>query len=172
MAITDRETFKQFQIDQLAGYVGQQGVTAPDATVRGSHRRQYESLVADAATAGTAVTETVMAHVQRASRPIAVTISTPIAVTASDSNYATFTIAKRTAAGSAVTLATIFTKTGGSSGTGNLAAFVPYVLPLTYANFDIAAGDVLTVAISKTGSGVALTAATSYVNVTVDVEEV
>jgi hypothetical protein len=169
---TDRETLKDFQISQLGGYAGQQGLSDADATVRHSHRRLYQVLVADAATAGTAVTETVLCTVPRASRVKVVQVATPIAVTSNDTNYATFNLAKRTAGGGSTAIATQTTRTSGSGGLGNLTAFAPNNLTITLAAVDLAAGDSLTVAIPKTGSGVALTAATSYVNFLVDLEEI
>lgn len=156
----------------VAGLVGEalaMNLTDPAGTVKNSMRRTYSENYSDAATAGTAVTETVHANVQRAGKVVAAKLSAPIAVTANDTNYATVTVSKRTGAGGAVVIASRTTQiTGGS---GNIVAFVPVTLTLTAANQLLAAGDVLTVAVTKTGSGVALTAATSNINVTVDVEE-
>jgi hypothetical protein len=116
----------------------------------------------DAATAGTAVTETVHCQITETSAYVKkIRFTAPIAVTANGSNFATITVSKRTAAGAAVTLGTF------STSATSMVAFVPADLTLTAANLKLAAGDVITVAISKTGTGVALTAATSNVNVTV-----
>jgi len=163
----DRKKFN----DALGSYAASNtGISDAKATADAMNKRTFHILVADAATAGTAVTETVIVQVQRAGIAKAVRIATPIAVTAHDTNYATFTVAKRTGSGSASTIASQTTKiTGGS---GNVTAFVPVTLTLTDANVVLAAGDVLTIAIAKASSGVALTASTSYVNVTVDVLEV
>jgi len=137
--------------------------------VRLTVRRTYSIKVQDAATAGTAVTESVLEHVRRAGRVVSVTVAAPIAVTAAASNIATFNVAKRTAAGASVAVATGSTVTAGTPGT--LTAFVPAALTITAANSLLAAGDVLTFAIVKGASGVAVTAATSYFVVSVDVEE-
>lgn len=170
-ATTDRKRLKNAQAAQLASNEGVMVSTAK-AAVADAHRRQYTIQLTDAATAGTAVTETVMARIPVACRLITAYMSAPIAVTANDTTYATVTVAKRTGAGGATTLASQTTKiTGGS---GNLAAFVPAALTntATSANLAIAAGDVVTVAVAKASTGVALTAATSTFNVTLVLEEV
>lgn len=133
-------------------------------------RRTFGVNATDAATAATAVTETVVAHVRRAGILKSVTIATPIAVATHATNIATFTVSKRTAAGAAVTVATGSTVTG-TSGLGNFVAFVPKVIPLTNANVGVAPGDVLTLSVAKGGTGVALTAATSTFHASVDVLE-
>lgn len=144
--------------------------TGTNTAAEDAQKRTYGCLVADAATAGTAVTETIMGHVRRAGIVKSVTITTPIAVTEAAANTATFTISKRTAGGAASTIATGQTIT--TTGIGSFTAFLPKSISLTAANVVLAAGDVLTIAISKQSSGVALTAATSYVHVSVDVLEV
>jgi hypothetical protein len=163
---TDRAILKQVQTAQLEST----GASDGEAEVKKLHYRTYSVLVADAATAGTAVTETVIATVPVASRVVAVKVATPIGVTAHDTNYATFTVSKRTAGGGATSIASQTTKiTGGS---GNLTAFSPLSITPTASAVDLAANDSLTIAIPKAASGVALTAATSYVQVQVTVEEI
>lgn len=170
MALSDREFLKQAQ----AGQIGSMPLAGdPNVPVRNAHTKYYQFLVSDAATAGTAVTETAM-KIPVQGKVIGVSVTAPIAVTANDTNYATVTVAKRTAGGSASTIAAKNTKTSGSSGSGSLTAFAPYDFPaaaFTAANIQLAAGDALTLAIAKTGTGVALNAATSYFCVTVAVEE-
>lgn len=133
-------------------------------------RRQYVLDIANG-TAGTAVTESVIDHLRRPGLVKSITLTAPIAVTADNTNNATITVAKRTGSGAAQTIATIATST---TGTNNLVAFVPFTIPasaFTAANTQLAAGDVLTVAIGKGGTGVALSAATSFFTVSVDIEE-
>ena len=157
----------------VAALVGQAAamgnVSDPSATVLATRRRTYKGLVSDAATAGTAVTETVLFQAARPGIVKRCTFAAPIAVTAHDTTYATMTVSKRTGSGAATVIATQTTKiTGGS---GNLTAFVPITLTLTASAAAIAADDVVTILISKASTGVALTAATSYASFTVDVEE-
>lgn len=127
--------------------------------------------IGDVATAGTAFTESVIAANLPAGRIKGVYVSCPIAVTANDTTYATLTVSKRTGAGAAVIVATQTTKiTGGSC---NIVAFVPVALTLsaTDANLTIAASDVLTFLVSKASTGVALTAITSALGVSIQFEE-
>lgn len=135
-------------------------------------KRTYSALIANA-TAGTGVTESVLEHVRRDGIVRSITLIAPIAVAVDGTNNATITVSKRTAAGAAATIATIPTTAAGI-GAGGFVAFVPFEVTaaqFTAANTQLAAGDVLTVAIAKGGSGVALTAATSFFTVSVDVEE-
>ena len=133
-------------------------------------KRTYSYDVANA-TAATAVTESVIAHVRRGGIVRNISLNAPIAVAQDAANIATFTIAKRTGAGAAQTIASISTVT--VTGVA-LVAFVPLEIAksfFTAANVVLADGDVLTLAIAKGGTGVALSAATSTLNVSVDVEE-
>ena len=124
------------------------------------------------ATAGTAVTETVLEDVRRGGIVRSVTITAPIAVAQDAANIATILVQKRTitagVAGAAVTIATISTIT--VTGTA-LVAFVPFSVPLTAANTVVGPTDVLTYSVTKGGTGVALTAATSEFLISVDFEE-
>ena len=145
----------QLNADQLAGVVC---------------RRQYVFQVANG-TAATAVTESLIENLRRSGIVRSITLTAPAAVTADATNNAVITIAKRTGSGAAQTIAAVTTN---SAGTGSLVAFVPFVVPqsaFTAANVQLAANDVLTIAIAKGGSGVALSAATSFFTVSVDVEE-
>src|SRR5690349_7637273 len=97
-ATTDRTRMKNAQASQLASNEGLMVSTAK-AVVADSARRQYTIQLTDAATAGTAVTETVMARIPIACRLVTAYMAAPIAVTANDTTYATVTVAKRTGAG-------------------------------------------------------------------------
>lgn len=167
MALTDREILKKAQ----AGHVGSSGMALdPSLEVAKMHQRTYTVLVADAATAATAVTETAIITVPTACRFIGAKIVAPIAVAAAASNIATFNIA-RERAGVSVNMAAGSTVTAGTP--GSLTAFVAAALVnnATSANLDLVAGDTITIAVVKGASGVALTAATSYLQVQVTVEE-
>jgi hypothetical protein len=85
-----------------------------------------------------------------------VTITPNAALTASDTLFVTYTIAKRTAAtpGTPVTIATATTKTSGSGGTGNWTAWVPVTIPLV-AGLSLAPGDVITVTATHASTGTA-----------------
>ncbi len=162
---TDREMLKN------AGYgrVGSAGFAAdPSIVVRAKHTRHYQFLVSDFGVADRAVTKTAI-HMPVKGRVTAISITAPLGVTGNDTSYATVTVAKQTGA-SAATIAAIATKAtiaAGAIGTAaNLVAAIPYKLlanAFTVANMQMAADDVLTVAISKTVSGVALTTAASVV---------
>lgn len=158
---TDIEKLKA----NLAG--GEQALTDPATAINGLFTRTYSESAANSV-AATAVTESILEDVRRAGIVKTVTVTAPIAVTGDPTNNAVITVSKRTiaagAAGSAVTIATFTT-------TANLVAFVPFVVPLTAANVLVGAADVLTYSIAKGGTGVALTAATSFVKISVDVEE-
>lgn len=124
---------------------------------------------ADAATAGTAYTETVIFHAKECGGTVkSMTIGLPVTAAGHASNGAVITLAKRTGAGGAVTIASWSTLTAAQ---GTLTAFIPGVAVLTAANVKYALGDVLTLAVSKAASGVALTAATSEAMVNVSIQE-
>lgn len=123
----------------------------------------------DAATAGTAYTETVIFQAVASSTTVKkARVALPVTAAANASNGAVITLARRTGAGGAVTIASWSTL---SAAQGTLTAFIPGEMVLTAANVELAAGDVLTLAVSKAASGVALTAATSDASVTVLLEE-
>jgi hypothetical protein len=124
------------------------------------------------ATAGTAITESNFYEARRGGIVRSATIIAPINVAQDAANIATVLLQKRTitagVAGAAVTIATFSTITV----TGfALTAFVPFSVPLTAANVVFGANDVLTYSITKGGTGVALTAATSEISISVDIEE-
>ncbi len=162
---TDREILK----NAAAGRVGSSGLAVnPLTAVSAKHTRHYQFLVSDYGIAGQAVTKTAI-HMPVKGKVTAISITAPLGVTGDDTSYATLTVAKQTGA-SASTIAAIATKAtiaAGAIGTAaNLVAAITYKVltnAFTVANVQLAADDVLTVAISKTSSGVALTTATSVV---------
>lgn len=126
--------------------------------------------ITDAATAGTAFTSSPLWYndtgydvVVKAARATA-----PIAVTANATNFATFTVARIDAAGAnSANVATFATDT---VTTDDMVANVPRDMTLTVANVIVPAGFSLIGAVSKTASGVALTAATSRALIEVELQ--
>jgi hypothetical protein len=97
-----------------------------------------------------------------------VTVEPAATLTASDTAYATITILRRDANGSnQVTVVAETTQTAGAGGTGSWTAFSTVSLG-TLANTSLAAGQKLTLAISKTGLGVTLPIMTVQIEYTVD----
>lgn len=137
-------------------------------------RGHAEGHFTDGGTAGTAQTATAF-WVNDTGEDVKVTslkFVTPVAVTADGSNYGTVTVAHRTSAGaSATTIATFATDT---VTTDDLVAFAPKDLTtlITAGNDIVPAGGVVTVALSKTGTGVAFAAATSQAYVAIEYEPV
>ena len=135
-------------------------------------RRSHNFPLNDAATAGTAVTESVIAQCDAPNgwKIISAKFVTPVAVVADNTDFCTVTVSKRTAAGAATIVATATTKAASMNGP---AAFVPGTLvnSATAANLLLASGDVLTVLVSKGGAGKAITAATSLAVMHVVYEE-
>ncbi len=81
-----------------------------------------------------------------------VTINPSAAVTASDTNYCTISIFKRTAGGAGVLLASGSTSITLANPTGNWVAWVPVSLTRVAGAF-VSANDVITISITKTGTG-------------------
>lgn len=131
--------------------------------------------VTDGGTAGTAQTETAF-WVNNTGSTVRVTgikFVVPVAVTSNDTTYATFTVKYRTSAGaSAVTVGSQTTKTSGGGGSGDLTAFASNAIAITAGNEIVPVGGVLTVAVAKASTGVAIAAATSQAYVEVIVEPV
>lgn len=111
---------------------------------------------------GSAATATAEHTFMRAAGPItvkAVRFVPDAALTASDSNYATITISRRNADGSGlVVVASINTAITVAPFSGNFVQWQAVTLALTAANLSLIAGQLLTVAITKTGSGVVVPA--------------
>jgi len=138
-------------------------------------RRKIKVSVTDGGTAGTAQTATSFFTNDFSTniRIISAKLITPVAVTANDTNYGTATLDKVDATGAnAATIAASSTQTSGSGGSGSLTAHVPFTLPKTVANVILPSGWTLRIAVSKTGTGVAIAAATSqaYVEVIFECE--
>lgn len=164
--MSDRGQLKALQASTLST---NSGITDAKGTVNLAHSVAITKNYSDAATAGTAVTETVHWVAPYACKVVNAKISAPIGVAQAAANIATFNLARRTAGAASVAIGSIHTTT--TTGVA-LTAFVPQALTLTAANCTLAAGDVLTFAIVKGSSGVAVTAATSYLDLTVLVEAI
>ena len=119
----------------------------------------FTKAAADGA-AGTATAETLFARVPRAGRILAAYFCPSAALTASDTDYATLALAKRDGAGGGSS--SVASKATTTAGSGNWTAFVPVSLG-TISNGTLAAGNVLTLAISKAGNGVAVPSGTLVV---------
>lgn len=169
MSITDRQRLKDVEQSQLSSNEGQMTSTAR-AVVNAAATRSAHARVTDGGTAATGVAESAFAKVPNAALVKSVAVELPIAVANDATDIVTFTVAKRTAGGAAVTVATGSTLTGAL---GAITAWTAYPLTLsaTAANVQLAAGDVLTVVVAKGGSGKAIAAATSFGVVTIDFEE-
>lgn len=163
---TDREILKAAD----RGAAGDMSpLVSPADASDARHRRAFSFPFTDGGTAGTAVTEEVVFVAPRRAFVKAATVAFPVAVTASDTLFATVTLSKRTAGGAATVIATQTTKiTGGS---GNVAQFVSMPLTLTATAVQLAAGDSLTLAVAKASTGTALASATANASLTVDTEE-
>jgi len=77
--------------------------------------------------------------------------------TANDTNFTTFTVNKRTAGGAAVPILLGSTKLTGANATGSMAAWSNVKLTAA-AGASVAPGDVITVAITHGGTGLAVPA--------------
>lgn len=155
----------KLKLAQAGAFNSADGTDDAGLDVSNSHKRTHFVQVANG-TASTNIDESVVNHVRRDGTIKSISLTAPAAVTANDLNYKTVTFAKRTAAGSPVTLATCNTQT---TGTNSLTAFVPYELTLSCTL--LCANDTVTVKAITTNNGVALSAATSLVTFSVDVEE-
>lgn len=124
------------------------------------------------ATAGTAVTESMFYETRRGGIVRTITLNAPVAVAQDAANIATILVQKRTitagVAGAPVTIASTSTITV----TGfAMTAFVPLVMVLVAAATVVGPNDVITYSVTKGGTGVALTAATSEFTISLDFEE-
>lgn len=119
---------------------------------------QYLKVAADGA-ASTATTETAFNRVSRTGTIVGAWYAPSAALTGDASNNATLTLAKRDGAGGGSSSVAAITTTAVA---GNWTAFVPVSLG-TLSNTSVAAGNVLTFAISKGGTGVVVPAGTLIV---------
>ena len=115
----------------------------------------YVKVAADGA-AGTATSETAFHRMTRPGKVLAVFFTPSAALTADNTNYATFDVKQRDGAGGgALAIASQPTTVAG----GSLTAFVHKSLDTTaLTNTTLAAGAVLTFGIAKTGTGVVVPA--------------
>ncbi len=120
---------------------------------------EFVKAAADGA-ANTATAETLVARVPVAGRILAAYYCPSAALTADNTDYATLSLAKRDGAGGAS--AAVASKATTVAGSGSWTAFVPVSLG-TISNGTLAAGNVLTFAIAKAGSGVAVPSGTLVV---------
>lgn len=110
------------------------------------------------AAAGTTTAETVVGCTVQSGKIVRAYYVPAAGLTANDTNYATITISRYTAAGgSKTTVAQITTQTTGGGGTGNWTAFVPVPITLS-SNTSLEAGATLTYEVAKAASGVQLPA--------------
>lgn len=119
---------------------------------------QYMKVAADGA-AGTATTETAFSRISRTGTIVGAWFVPSSTLTGDASNNATLTLAKRDGAGGGASTVAAITTTAVA---GNWSAFVPVSLG-TLSNASVAAGNVLTFAISKGGTGVVVPAGTLIV---------
>lgn len=106
--------------------------------------------------AGDTTAETAIIRLQQACTISSIKITPTGAATASDTLYATITIAKRDGAGGAAsTIVAPTTKLSGSGGTGNWVAFTTLDAG-TLANTYCVAGSVLTITVAKASTGTQL----------------
>lgn len=110
--------------------------------------------------AGTATTE-VAFHVVKGTGTISAVEFVPsAALTADDTNFATITVARRRA-GTSATIATLATTT---AGTGSWVAWISEVAA-SLTNATLAADDVITFAIAKSGTGVVVPSGTLFLTI-------
>lgn len=164
---TDRSILKQ----QQAGALNSPSTSAANAiaTVASAHSRPYNFVKFGAENSSNNVVETTMFTVIRAGTIKAVRLVANGAVAANATNGFVCTVAKRTANGSAVTVATWNTDTAAAA-EGAIVAWSPHTLSLvTSSDATLAAADVLTFKCTKFGVGLLLPGGTA---ITVDVEEI
>ena len=114
--------------------------------------------VTDGGTAGSAVGEQIVGYAPYACQVVLCELGPGVTAAADNTDYVTFTLAKRTAGGSATTVATGDTRAASLNG---VTAFTPVALPLssTSGAVALAAGDAITFKIVKSGAGKAIGAA-------------
>ena len=143
--------FSVYKKLEMARVLSNSEIANAAAPVVQSHTRTNGSWpIANLAAALTEVTAGVAKY---AANVVSCAVVPALSFVANTTDYDVITVAKRTGNGAAVTVAS-----------GNLAnvagtAFVPIALTLVSnaANTQVAAGDVITVAVAKTGNGVANT---------------
>ena len=161
-------------IEQLKGWLKgifqAAGMTDVDATSKQVMTRHYHLSLSDGGTAGTNADE-IAVVMQKKCKVVAVYITTPVAVAGHATANKIFTIAKRTAGGSATTIAALTCTVANA-----FTAFAPKQVTasngtFTSANVELAAGDALTAKAIIQSTGIAIASATAAAYVTVVVEE-
>lgn len=149
--MTDLDTL----IQKLKGMFGADGAFSDLATqLRTSFREEefhlFQKQAADAM-ASTATTETPCFKARVALDIIEISVLPGAGLTADNANNAVITVQRRNADGTgAVTVATMTTNVA----SGNWTAWVSKLLTLTAANVRLTAGQILTINITKGGTGV------------------
>jgi hypothetical protein len=163
---TDRALSKQMQAGALSSVASANNATSEIAR---QHSRAYPWVKYGAENSSNNVVETTMFTVARAGVVKSVKLVANTSVAANATNGFVITVAKRTAGGSAVTVATWNTDTNAAA-QGAITAFAPASLSVvTSSDSTLAAADVLTFKCIKFGAGLLLDGGAAVV---VDVEEV
>ncbi len=162
---TDREILKESQ----KAMIGSTPASSPAAAVNSAHERPISYAWTDYATVGTiAIGETGIYYARNKAVVKGFVFTPPVAITSNDTTYATITLRKRTAGGTGTSICAMATTT---TGTGDIAALTPVAGTLTASAVQLAAGDSLTLQLTKASTGVVCCGATSYANCTIHVEE-
>jgi hypothetical protein len=163
---TDRSIYKTQQVGALNSVAS--SVANAVAAISDEATRAYCFTKFGAENSSNNVVETTMFTVNRAGRLKSVKLSSNSAVAANATNGFVVTVAKRTAGGAAVPVATWNTDTN-TLAQGAITAFAPASLSVvTSSDANLAAGDVLTFKCTKFGAGLLLDGGASVV---ADVEE-
>lgn len=179
---TDREILKRCQAAEVAAQ--KEFAADPSAEVNASHRRVFtmvktaaEPAAADAMTNGVGNNATVIyvnpVFVPRKSKLVSVKFNTPVALTSSNTTYATINVTKDNGAGGSQTVVfSATTKNTGGGGTGSWTAGQvinadSYIVSTSDANI-IAAGSLLQLQITKASTGVVV----PVMSIQLDLEEV
>lgn len=128
-------------------------------------RRYVTWKCTDTGVANINVAEEVIFRASTAGRIISACLTTPVNVALNTTDYVTVPLKKRTAGGSATTMATINTATSAT------VEFLPEEYDIVEGSETFASGDVLTLLMLKAGAGKAMTGATNSLNVTLLIEE-
>lgn len=161
---TDRSLYKTQQVGALASIASSTANAL--AAISSESSRAYVWTKAGTENSSNNVGESSMFTVARPGTVKSVKLSTNTAVAANATNGFVITVAKRTAGGAAVPVATYNNDTAAQ---GAITAYAPAALSVvTSSDATVAAGDVLTFKCIKFGTGSLLDAGSA---VTVDVEE-
>jgi hypothetical protein len=144
-------------------------------------RRRIAVPISDANTAATAMSETPFFWAESwltgtssgagAINVVAVEFLPQLTVSVAGTNYYTLTLAKRTSGGTASNICQMTSNTGGTATTAFTAVAMPVASGVTLPVTLVANTDVLTIALTKTGSGAAISSATGYCFVVITIDE-